>query len=241
MVSIYFPPRYQLTTISPSDRRKLVAASARSIYQKVLHGKFYFYLLEEKPGRAEAVALWEWPVFYKAPSANRVYTWLVDLWVRVADWWAFLGSANPFYTPGMMREYEILSRTCNAEATPQRLAELEACTPQQLETATYPRDYCYYCKTLAVRKEAQGRGYGRTIMTHSEQDLPEDRPQFGSAYGPTKIGLFSSPIAHEFYKRLGYTVVGAFESKLENGGILPHRYFQKTLIVARAGAPAPAA
>lgn len=241
MLSIYFPPRYQLTTISASDRRRLVRASARSIYQKVLHGRFYFYLLEEQPGRAEAVALWQWPVFYKTQPASRVYTWLVDLWVRVADWWDFLGSANPFDTPGMIKEYEILSRTCNADSTPERLAELEACTPQQLESETYPKDYCYYCKTLAVRQSAQGKGYGRTVMTHSEQDLPQDRPQFGSALAPAKIGMFSSPVAHEFYKRLGYTLVASFESKLANGGILPHRYFQKSLVAARAGAPASAA
>lgn len=241
MLSIYFPPRYQLTTISAADRRRLVSASARSIYQKVLHGHYYFYLLEEQPGRAEAVGLWAWPQFVQTKPANRIYTWLVDLYVRIADWWEFLGSANPFNTPGMIREYETLSRTCNADATPQRLAELSACTPQQLESQVYPKDYCYYCKTLAVRQNTQGKGYGRKIMTYAEQDLPNERPTFGAVTGPAKIGLFSSPIAHEFYLRLGYSLVASFESKLEKGGVLPHRYFQKTLMCARTGAPASAA
>lgn len=66
--------------------------------------------------------------------------------------------------------------------------------------------YCCYLSDLAVRKEYQNRGIGKTLLELTRQRIGEQ----------TMLLLLSAPSAMEYYPKLGFT-------KVDNGFIIKRK------------------
>ena len=66
--------------------------------------------------------------------------------------------------------------------------------------------YCCYLSDLAVNKSYQSLGIGKELVRQTQQQISEE----------VALILLSSPIAMEFYPRIGF-------QKMENGYIIPRQ------------------
>ena len=66
--------------------------------------------------------------------------------------------------------------------------------------------YCCYLSDLAVNKSYQSLGIGKELVRQTQQQISEE----------VALILLSSPIAMEFYPRIGF-------QKIENGYIIPRQ------------------
>ena len=77
--------------------------------------------------------------------------------------------------------------------------------PKKLREVNYPKAWSYYVETLVVREDAHGHGYGKRVLLDSQEQLRIGAVAPPGLRGPPKATLMSSPVAYDFYARIGYT------------------------------------
>jgi len=206
---------------------RLVRSEGRKWWLDMRRDPRKVLFLLKADGQYVAGALWRQPEFAPtapAPWYSRLWVWLAAQAFRVADFLAF-GGRSPVAKSGLYDEFDRVGALCGYLKTPEICQELADMPPKKLREVNYPKAWSYYVETLVVREDAHGHGYGKRVLLDSQEQLRIGAVAPPGLRGPPKATLMSSPVAYDFYARIGYTPTARVDEELPNGVPVSRAYF----------------